>query len=301
MRKGIVLAVAVLALALPSSSGATFHLVKISEVGDGNPADYIELQMYAGGQDQVATHYLRTYDGDNGMADPAFQFPTDVGQGGNQRTILIGRDEAVTWPVQPDFVTPNLLVRGNGAACFLDTLVLPPIDCVAWGTWSATAPPGTGATAQPPVFGSGQATLQRNIAPNCPTTLDAADDTDDSFTDFALAAPTPRNNATAPTEVPCPGQPGGGGGGDANDPQTTITKEPKNKSPKRKAKWAFTSDEPGSTFECKLDGRGFKPCDSPYVKRVKVGKHKFEVAAIDAAGNRDETPDRDRFKRVPAG
>ena len=47
------------------------------------------------------------------------------------------------------------------------------------------------------------------IAPGCSTLLEPGDATDNSSTDFALTAPSPRNNATAPTEAAC----GGGGGG----------------------------------------------------------------------------------------
>src|SRR5215212_2413042 len=41
------------------------------------------------------------------------------------------------------------------------------------------------------------------------------------------------------------------------DPETSITKHPKRKTRKTKAKFAFTSSVPGSAFECSLDGRPF--------------------------------------------
>jgi len=47
--------------------------------------------------------------------------------------------------------------------------------------------------------------LERSIAPGCPTLLEAGDDTDNSSADFTLAAPSPRNNATTPTETACAG------------------------------------------------------------------------------------------------
>jgi hypothetical protein len=82
-------------------------------------------------------------------------------------------------------------------------------------------------------------------------------------------------------------------------PQTKIKKRPKNKIDTTKAKYKFKSGEPGSTFECKLDKKKFKPCTSPKkVKRLKEGKHKFKVRAIDAAGNVDPTPAKDKFKVV---
>ncbi len=87
---------------------------------------------------------------------------------------------------------------------------------------------------------------------------------------------------------------------DGKAPQTKVRKGPKAKTTKRKAKFTFASSEAGSTFKCKLDRRAFKPCKSPFTKRVKPGKHKFQVVATDAAGNRDATPAVYRWK-VRAG
>jgi hypothetical protein len=62
------------------------------------------------------------------------------------------------------------------------------------------------------------------------------------------------------------------------------------------AKFTFSSTEPGSTFECKLDKRKFKPCSSPKkYKHLSSGKHKFKVRAVDAAGNADTTPAKKKF------
>jgi hypothetical protein len=91
---------------------------------------------------------------------------------------------------------------------------------------------------------------------------------------------------------------------DTNPPETTITKGVK-RSETGKAKFRFTSDEAGS-FQCKLKGhdlkkklRQFRDCDSPREYRnLDDGRFKFVVRAIDAAGNVDPTPDKDRFKVV---
>ena len=80
------------------------------------------------------------------------------------------------------------------------------------------------------------------------------------------------------------------GGADTVAPDTTITAGPKKKQRKRKATFRFTSTEPGSSFQCKLDDRAFQPCTSPKRVRVKRGKHTFSVRATDAAGNVDATP-----------
>ncbi len=66
------------------------------------------------------------------------------------------------------------------------------------------------------------------------------------------------------------------------------------------------SDETGSTFECALKGKGldqlvrqFNPCTSPrrFIS-LDLGRFKFRVRAIDAAGNVDPTPAKDKFKVV---
>lgn len=98
------------------------------------------------------------------------------------------------------------------------------------------------------------------------------------------------------------GNAGGGGKGTTKDktpPQTTIRKAPKKGAKAGTVKFKFTSSEPGSTFQCKLDKRPFKPCKSPKkYKGLKPGKHVFKVWAIDKAGNVDPTPAKKKFKLV---
>ena len=77
---------------------------------------------------------------------------------------------------------------------------------------------------------------------------------------------------------------------DTAAPETTITKPPNRRTTKRRATFEFTANEDGSTFECSLDGRAFAPCTSPFARRVKRGRHTFEVRATDPAGNTDPTP-----------
>ncbi len=89
---------------------------------------------------------------------------------------------------------------------------------------------------------------------------------------------------------------------DTSAPDTTITKRPKDsvKTPKKRAKLSFEfSSEPGSSFECSLDGASFEPCTSPDVEKIKAKPkakhHEFAVRAADAAGNVDPTPATDEF------
>ncbi len=82
-------------------------------------------------------------------------------------------------------------------------------------------------------------------------------------------------------------------------PNTTITAGPKRKSKSKSATFVFNSSEPGSTFECKLDGASFGPCTSPHKLKAKNGKHTFSVRAIDAAGNADPSPATRTWKVKP--
>ena len=84
--------------------------------------------------------------------------------------------------------------------------------------------------------------------------------------------------------------------GDTSAPDTTITKKPKDKTRKKTATFEFISNEPGSTFECSLDGGVFQPCTSPHGVKVKKGKHSFQVRATDAAANVDGAPASDDWK-----
>lgn len=93
-------------------------------------------------------------------------------------------------------------------------------------------------------------------------------------------------------------------GKDTEAPDTTIDKGPKRKTDKRKAKIAYSADEP-ATFECRLKGKGvakklrkFSDCGDANAKykHLKAGKKKFQVRAVDAAGNVDPTPAKLKWK-----
>jgi Bacterial Ig-like domain len=78
---------------------------------------------------------------------------------------------------------------------------------------------------------------------------------------------------------------------DLSAPQTTISSGPSDPTPDTFADFAFDSSEPGSTFQCELDGGGFSACASPQnYSGLAAGSHTFSVYATDAAGNVDGTP-----------
>lgn len=86
---------------------------------------------------------------------------------------------------------------------------------------------------------------------------------------------------------------------DTTAPQTTITAGPTGKTTNRTPRFAFRSNEAGSTFRCRLDGRRWVGCGSPkQYGRLPVGRHAFDVQASDAVGNRDPSPARLLFRVV---
>jgi secreted trypsin-like serine protease len=79
---------------------------------------------------------------------------------------------------------------------------------------------------------------------------------------------------------------------DSTGPVVDITKHPKKRGTKNKAKFKFIANEE-ATFACALDKGAFKPCSSPFKKRVSDKQHKFRVQATDVQGNVGAV---DRFK-----
>jgi hypothetical protein len=278
-------------LVAPAALG-NYHLMKIREISGstaGSDSAYVELQMTAAGQNLVVGHRLHVYN-EMGTSVTGFVMPSSVPFGENQRTVLIGDtgvpNRDLTWDALSDLVGIGQFGDAGGL-CFSDAH---PADCVTWGTtFTGLVPDRT-----PPFPGPLPATLalQRSISGGCPTLLEHSDD-HDLATDFALVPRAPTSNATAPVEKECPPA-------DTNPPQTKIKKRPKNRSGDGTPTYKFKSDESGSTFKCKLDRKKFRKCKSPKTyRKVKDGNHRFTVKAIDAAGNEDRTPAKDRFVVVP--
>jgi hypothetical protein len=76
------------------------------------------------------------------------------------------------------------------------------------------------------------------------------------------------------------------------NPTTRITRKPPKQTRKRKATFAFTSnDDDTNAFECKLDSTPYVDCESPRVlKNLSRKKHTFKVRAVDTAGTADLSP-----------
>ena len=74
-------------------------------------------------------------------------------------------------------------------------------------------------------------------------------------------------------------------------PETTILTGPAALTNSASATFTFSSDEPGSSFQCTLDGAAFAACASPKsYSGLNDGSHTFEVKAIDSGGAADPTP-----------
>jgi hypothetical protein len=84
------------------------------------------------------------------------------------------------------------------------------------------------------------------------------------------------------------------GAPDTTPPETQIDSGPSGPTTDASPSFAFSSSEPGSSFECRLDSSqesAFAPCTSPKAyPSLPLGAHSFEVRAIDEAENVDPTP-----------
>jgi hypothetical protein len=88
---------------------------------------------------------------------------------------------------------------------------------------------------------------------------------------------------------------------DTEPPETTITSAPPATTSSSDATFTFTSSESGSTFTCSLDGQPAASCTSPKdYTGLAAASHTFSVAATDAAGNTDPSPDTHTWSIQPS-
>jgi hypothetical protein len=291
----IVAMVSLLALTWPASAPATFHEMSIREVYAGSPeSQYVELQMWAAGQNLVGGHVLKTYNAGGGVTSTS-TFASDVPNGANQSTILLATPGAeAEFGVTADTALAAASLDPTGGAVCWENL-----DCVSWGSFSGFAGVGPSPTGTPAAAILPGMALRRTITPGCATLLEPTDDHDNSAADFAAVFPAPRPNSVAPSERRCPGSSesgfgGGGGSGGSSQkgaPQTTLQRKPGKKIHDRTPTFRFVANEAGSTFQCKLDGKPFRSCRSPFTtKPLTLGRHTFKVRARDDSGKLDPSP-----------
>jgi hypothetical protein len=275
-----VLAVGLAGLGLSAApASASFHLMRIREVYPAGSASYVELQMLSTAENLVGGHHLVLYNTNGTVADD-FTLPNNVNPGPNNTTILIaGSGYTAAFPSGPspdELDTSMNLSASGGAVCWVEGS---PPDCVAWGNFTGPFPAHTpalvaGNPASPSGVTAGRA-LRRTIAPNCPTLLEEADDTDDSATDFSEQTPNPRNNASPVTETAC------------SLATTTIDSKPSNPTKATSAEFTYHSSPVGAEFECKLDAAEYASCldeGVEYPGPLTEGSHTFRVRAKNSVG-----------------
>jgi hypothetical protein len=300
-RRSVVAVTGALALLLLAAQPAiaTFHEMMIREVYPGSAAhpnsEYVELQMWAPGQNLVGGHQISVYNA-AGSAVGTATFAHDVAGDANQSTLVAATPEAeAEFGLGADAaMPPGLLDPAGGAVCWES------LDCASWGSFSGAAPSPTGSPASPGAIPDGMA-LRRTIEPGCATLLERGDDRDNSAADFAAVFPGPRPNSVSPSEHACSSQ-AAAGGGSANPgsspigaarkrPQTRISSGPGHWIHDSTPTFRFTSSVAGSTYLCKLDGPRFKRCHSPFTTpRLRPGRHVFKVKARSPHGPADNTP-----------
>ncbi len=259
----LVLAVSLLFGVLSAPAFGAFHLMKIREIsgsdlGATNDA-YVQLQMTASGQSQVAGHTLTVYDED-GIGGPAapytFTFPGNVQSSDNQRTILVGDTNVsgrdFTWEILSTAIGAGNF-RGAGALCFPDAS---PPDCVSWGGFTGATLLPDGATPIPGPLPITSA-FRRSISPGCPTLLEASDDTNNGAADFTTTAREPRGNSVTPTEKLC----------DSTGPIQTLTA--KRRQDVDKAAVKLRLDEAGTVT---LKGRVKVPNNPRVARSLALGR-----------------------------
>lgn len=190
-------ALAWLCLALVASPvHAAFHLMKVVEVFPGTSAapaaQYVTLQMYSSGQNQVGGHGITVFDA-AGAVIQTFNFPGAVANGAAQSRILIATPEAAAlFGMTADLGMTATLPLAGGKVCFDAS----PVDCLAWGNYSGSlsgiGTPFAVASGLTP----GSAAIRRLDVSGGAGTLEAGDDTDNCASDFVAGSPRPRNNGT---------------------------------------------------------------------------------------------------------
>jgi subtilisin-like proprotein convertase family protein len=78
---------------------------------------------------------------------------------------------------------------------------------------------------------------------------------------------------------------------DTTPPDTSIAAGPANPTSSTSAQFTFASNDPGATFECRLDGAAFEACPATMTfGGLAFGSHTVSARAIDGSDNEDATP-----------
>ena len=217
-----------------------------------------------------------------GRASPAPPPSHDVAGGANQSTSWSRhrRPEAPFGVTADRPLPPGPLARPAAPSAGKTSTASPGAASAA----PRQAPPAAGRRRNPRWMA-----LRRTIDPGCATLLEPSDDHDNSAADFSAVFPFPRPNSVAPASTPAPAAPGGPAakarGPASAAPRRRAGASPRKKTSDRTPTFRFASSEAGSTFQCKLDGKPFRRCRSPFTtKPLALGPHTFKVRARDDSG-----------------
>lgn len=221
MRRALSVLSAVVVMSVTAKASAAFHVMKVVEVFAGSPAapdaHYVQLQMYAAGQNVVGGHFIKVYDAaGNEIVASRFTFGANVANGADQATILVGTAAVSTsLGVDPDFTLPQPFATAGGAVCFEDVATPSAIDCFSWGTFAGAA--GDSSVSPLAAF-SGLAAKRKIDSGASAALLEEADDGNNNALDFAHGAPAPKNNNGVVGSLGDAGAPLDGGVSDAATP-----------------------------------------------------------------------------------
>jgi hypothetical protein len=200
-------------LAAPPAQ-AIFHVAVIDEVmagADGDPAvQFVEIRMLVPGQNFVDRTRLAAFNCE-GTQVRHFNLTANVATGGTDRRWIIASPAfAAAAGITPDFTWDTAtmdLYPVCGLVCWGAPGAVPPsdinswapadrdnyVDCVGYGGYSGTRPSTAGGSVSTLAPGDDTQSLTR-VANN-----------NDNSTDFALACPTPTNNAAEIGSLGCAG------------------------------------------------------------------------------------------------
>lgn len=138
-----------------------------------------------------------------------------------------------------------------------------------------------------------ECSLSQGAAPDsfssCPSGKTYAGLADGEYTFKVRATDQAGNQQTAPTEFSWTVD---NSLADTTPPETKIDSAPPDPSLSSTVSFTYESNEPGSSFECSLDGAPFAPCATTGAtySGLADGPHSFQVRAVDPSANVDPTP-----------
>jgi cysteine-rich repeat protein len=183
---------------LPLSALADGEGFKVAEVFVGTVsapnAHYIMLRAIADGQANVTDQTVSIYDY---IGVTSYSFSAPLQNGDKQASILLATPEAeALFGVQADVLIAPIVGTYGSVICYEG------IDCAAWSSYDL--PVADNSTPFPDYinFEFGFALTRQTNNAGDPLVLDAEDDTNDGYSDWALLLPAPVNNAGQSGAVP---------------------------------------------------------------------------------------------------